>query len=87
MNPRKGEAYNIGGTKQNAASVLEVIDMLNKDFGLKLDYSYSETNRIGDHICYYSDMSKFKKHYPEWGITKNLKDITQEIVAAAKNGK
>ncbi len=80
--PRQGEAYNLGGTKQNAASVLEVIDIMEKDFGLKLNHSYVDKNRVGDHICYYSDMGKFKGHYPEWQLTKNLKDIVQEIIEA-----
>jgi CDP-paratose 2-epimerase len=84
QNPKQGEAYNIGGCKENAASVLEVITMLDKDFGLKLDYSYVDQNRIGDHICYYSDMSKFQKDFPQWKITKSLHDIIKEIVEAKK---
>jgi CDP-paratose 2-epimerase len=82
QNPKQGEAYNLGGCKQNAASVLEVIEMLDKDFGLKLDYTLAEQNRIGDHICYYSDMSKFRKDFPQWKLTKSLKDIIAEIVQA-----
>jgi CDP-paratose 2-epimerase len=78
--PRQGEAYNIGGGRENAASVLEVIDILNKDFGLKLNWTYEEANRIGDHICYYSNMSKFKKHYPEWKLSRSLRDIIGEMV-------
>lgn len=83
-NPRKGEAYNIGGTKQNSASILEIVEILEKEFGHKLNYTYSDKNRIGDHICYYSDMSKFKQHYPEWKITKDLRTIISEIVGAKK---
>ena len=82
--PKKGEAYNLGGTKQNAASVLEIIDLLNTDFGLKLDYKYVDNNRIGDHICYYSDMSKFKKHFPNWRLTRNLSQIVGEIIESKK---
>ncbi len=84
QNPRKGEAYNIGGCKQNAASVLEVIDALKRDFGARLDYTYVDQNRIGDHICYYSDMSKFKSHFPEWQITRSLPQIIDEMVKAKK---
>jgi len=79
-NPKKGEVYNIGGTKINAASILEIIEILEKDFDLKLNFSYSEINRIGDHICYYTDMGKFKKDFPEWKIKNNLRDIISEIV-------
>ena len=78
--PKQGEVYNIGGCKQNAASVTEVIKTLDQDFGLKLDSSYVDKNRIGDHICYYSDMSKFRKDFPHWTITRSLKDIIAEIV-------
>jgi CDP-paratose 2-epimerase len=83
-NPKHGEAYNIGGCKQNAASILEVVDLLHKEFGLKLNYSYVDENRIGDHICYYTDMSKFKKDFPTWKITRSLKEIMAEIVNSKK---
>ena len=79
-NPKKGEVYNIGGCKENSASILEIIKILKEDFNLNLNYLYTEKNRIGDHICYYSDMSKFKKHYPNWKITRDLKNIITEIV-------
>lgn len=79
-NPKKGEVYNIGGTKENAASILEIIKILKEEFDLDLKYSYIEDNRIGDHICYYTDMSKFKKDFPEWRITKNLREIMREII-------
>lgn len=85
QNPKKGVAYNLGGTKNNAASVLEVIELLEKEFKLKLNYSISPNNRIGDHICYYTDMSKFKKDYPRWEITKDLKTIIKEIIEAKRN--
>jgi CDP-paratose 2-epimerase len=45
-----------------------------------MKYKYDESNRIGDHICYYSDLSKMKKHYPNWDITKTLDDTILEIV-------
>ncbi len=80
QNPKQGEVYNIGGGKQNAASILEIIDILNRDFGLNLKYSYVDQHRIGDHICYYTDLSKFKRDFPSWKITKNLHDIIREII-------
>ena len=79
QNPTPGAVYNIGGGKQNAASVLEVINML-REHGLNLDYTLSDDNRVGDHICYYSDMSKFKKDYPGWSIQHSLSDIIAEMV-------
>lgn len=79
-NPRPGEVYNIGGEKDNSASILEIIDMIEKKSGKKLDFSYSEENRIGDHICYYTDMTKFKSHYPDWKKKYNLESILDEIL-------
>lgn len=78
-NPRPGEVYNIGGGKQNSASILEVIDLIKDITGKNLDYEYIDENRIGDHICYYSDMTKFKNHYPEWSISRDLKSIIAEM--------
>ena len=78
--PRQGEVYNLGGCKENSASILEVIDLLKEQFGLELKYTFSNENRIGDHICYYTDMQKFKEHYPSWGITRSLNSIVKEII-------
>jgi CDP-paratose 2-epimerase len=64
--------------------MLEIIEALDKDFGAKLDYAYLDKNRIGDHICYYSDMSKFKRDFPSWELTKSLPDIIEEIIRAKK---
>jgi CDP-paratose 2-epimerase len=52
--------------------------------GKKQIFTYSDVNRIGDHICYYSDLMKMKSHFPNWDITKSLKQIIAEIVAAWK---
>lgn len=82
--PKEGAVYNIGGGKYNSASTLEIIDILKKDFGLKLKYAYKQSNRIGDHICYYSDMAKFKRDYPRWGVKIKIHEIIEEIL---KNGK
>jgi len=83
--PKKGKVYNLGGTKKNSASIIEIIEILKSEFGLKLDYSYSKDARIGDHICYYTDMSKFQKEYPNWKITKNLREIISEIIEYKKS--
>ena len=84
QNPHPGEVYNLGGCRENSASVLEIINFLKKEFNLELNYSYSDENRIGDHICYYSDMGKFKNHYPAWKITKDLREIIREIIDVKK---
>ena len=79
-NPRPGEVYNIGGCKENSASILEIIDLLKRNHKLDLKYTLSDSNRIGDHICYYSNMDKFKSHYPGWKINRSLPDIIEEMV-------
>lgn len=84
QNPQSGEVYNLGGGRENAASMTEIINILDQDFGLKLNHTYSEENRLGDHICYYSDLSKLRSHYPNWRITKSLHQIIDEIVKAKK---
>lgn len=86
-NPRPGEVYNLGGGKQNAASLLECVDMIERASGKKPQLTYSDTNRIGDHICYYSDLRKIREHYPEWDLTYSLDAIVEEIVAAVSEQK
>ena len=83
--PRFGEVYNIGGGKQNTCSILEAFAITEKFTGKKMVYTYDASNRIGDHICYYSDLTKMKQHYPNWDITKTLEDTISEIVENWKN--
>jgi CDP-paratose 2-epimerase len=80
--PRVAEVYNIGGGKDNSCSILEAFKLISDISGKKMLYKYDETNRIGDHICYYSDLRKMKAHYPGWDITKSLQDTFEEIYAA-----
>jgi CDP-paratose 2-epimerase len=80
--PKSGKVYNLGGGKGNSISVLECIERLEKDYGHKLNYTVSPENRIGDHICYYSDLRKLKTDYPAWDLSYSLKKIFDEIVEA-----
>ncbi len=77
--PRVAEVYNLGGGKDNTCSIWEAFDLISSISGKEMKYSYSEINRIGDHICYYSDLRKMKAHYPNWQITKPLATVFQEI--------
>jgi CDP-paratose 2-epimerase len=77
--PRVGEVYNLGGGKQNSCSILEAFDMAEQATGQKIRYRYVDENRIGDHICYYSDLRKIMSHYPDWRLTKPLPVIFEEI--------
>jgi CDP-paratose 2-epimerase len=80
--PRAAEVYNLGGGKGNSCSVLEAFQMAEECTGRTMAWRYVEENRIGDHICYYSDLRKMKSHYPAWDITRSLPVIFQEIAAS-----
>jgi CDP-paratose 2-epimerase len=82
LNPRCGEVYNIGGGRANSVSILEAFKLVENITGKKMQYKYSEKNREGDHICYISNLSKMKSHYPNWDITKPLQTVFEEIVAS-----
>ncbi len=77
--PRAGEIYNIGGGRFSNCSMLEAIRICESIAGKKLDYQYVESNRIGDHIWWISDVGKFKRHYPQWDLTYTVSDILLEI--------
>ena len=77
--PRVGEVYNLGGGRGNSCSILEAFAHAEAVSGKAMQYEYVDKNREGDHICYISDLSKMKAHYPGWDITKSLDDIFGEI--------
>lgn len=83
-NPRAGEVYNLGGGRDNSASILEVISLIERLSGKRLTYTQKEENRIGDHICYISDLRKIKSHYPKWDITHSLQNIVEDIIKAIR---
>lgn len=77
--PRVAEVYNMGGGRHSNISMKEAIAKLEKITGKKANVKYSKTNRIGDHIWYISDVSKFQKHYPAWKYKYGIDDILKEI--------
>ena len=79
-NPKAGETYNLGGGIENSISIIETFKKVEELTNIKMVYAYNEVHREGDHMCYYSDLTKIKLHYPQWGITKSLDDIFSEIV-------
>jgi len=83
-NPRPGEVYNLGGGRENSISMLEAIDRVERMTGRKLDWRYVEEARKGDHICYISNLGKFKSHYPNWKITRGLDAILEEIIVSQR---
>ncbi|HTL08947.1 MAG TPA: NAD-dependent epimerase/dehydratase family protein [Chitinophagaceae bacterium] len=80
--PRVAEVYNLGGGKENSISILEAFALAEQLTGLPQVYSYVDDNRIGDHICYYSNLHKLKLHYPQWNISKNLETTFSEIISS-----
>jgi CDP-paratose 2-epimerase len=82
--PRTGEVYNIGGGKPNSCSILEAFNLAEHCTGRPMKYVYVDDNRIGDHICYYSDLTKMRAHYPAWDITITLEETVRQIVEACQ---
>jgi CDP-paratose 2-epimerase len=84
-NPRPGEVYNMGGGRENSISVLEAIHRIEQLTGNRLNWKYVDEARRGDHICYISNLGKFRSHYPNWRITRNLDAILHEMVVSERS--
>ncbi len=82
--PRKGEVYNIGGGRFSNCSILEAIKLIEKFTKIKIKIKYTEKPRVGDHIWYISNNSKFKQHYPNWKQKYSLIKIIKELVELKK---
>ena len=78
--PRVAEVYNLGGGRDNSCSIWEAFQITERYSGKAQVYEYVDDNRIGDHICYISDLSKMREHYPQWDISISLEDTIGEIV-------
>ena len=72
----------MGGGRENSCSVLEAIKLIEKESKIKFQYKISKKNRVGDHIWYISDNSKFKKDYKNRKIQKKLNLIIKEMVSS-----
>ena len=77
--PRVGEVYNMGGSRHSNCSMKEAVKLCEEITGNKMDISYTDESRVGDHIWYISDVRKFQDHYPNWQYTKNIEDILTDI--------
>ena len=88
INPKSGgQVYNIGGGRNNSCSILEAINLIENISGIKSNYKVLKKNRIGDHIWWITDNSKFKKHYPNWKIKYSLKKSIEHMIDFEKNKK
>ena len=83
QSPRTAEVYNIGGGTVSNCSMLEAIECVERSAGRALDWSYIDEPRVGDHIWWVSDLSRFRSHYPDWNVTRDVPAIIDEIVAHA----
>jgi CDP-paratose 2-epimerase len=79
QNPRVAEVYNMGGSRHSNCSIMEAIGLCEGIAGRELEWEYSETNRIGDHIWYISDIRKFQGHYPEWSLDYDLEALLSDV--------
>lgn len=84
--PRTAAVYNLGGGRANSVSILEAISRLEELNNTKLNSNYIERNRVGDHICYITNLKRFKTDYPKWDITRSLDDILQELAGYWRQG-
>ncbi len=82
--PKCAEVYNLGGGKENSCSILEAFKITASFTGKRQKFAYVDENRIGDHICYYSDLRKMKLHYPKWTVVHSLESTIEQIVRAWK---
>jgi CDP-paratose 2-epimerase len=80
--PRVAEVYNLGGSRHSNCSMLEAIDLCERISGKKLDWTYVEDNRIGDHIWWVSDVRKFQRDFPAWKYRYGIEEILREIHTA-----
>jgi CDP-paratose 2-epimerase len=78
--PGRGAVFNLGGGMENNASILELIEIIAQKLAIKPKITYLSQNRKGDHVCYITDLSKFKKAYPKWRLSKPLTQIIDEII-------
>lgn len=83
--PRPGEVYNLGGGRANAASLLELLGKVEELTGRPVPTRYLDRPRVGDHVVYMSDMTKFRSHYPDWRLTRTLDDIVTEVVETSRD--
>ena len=78
--PTSGDVYNIGGGRKSNCSVIEALKMTQRILGKNIKIKYSKQNRTGDHIWYISDLSKFKRKYPNWQQKYGSKKIIEELI-------
>ena len=59
---------------------MEAINLVEELSGISVKKKYISKNRVGDHIWYITDNSKFKKNYPKWRQKYDTKKIIEELI-------
>jgi CDP-paratose 2-epimerase len=77
--PRPGAVYNIGGGRDSNCSMLEAIELCQQITGRELDWALAAEPRVGDHRWWISDLTEFRRDYPEWWVTHDVRAILEEI--------
>jgi CDP-paratose 2-epimerase len=86
QSPTPGAVYNLGGGKANAASILECIELIaDASGGRRPRLTFVDEPRIGDHICYYTDMARFRADHPTWRLEHDLPSIVEEMVGMVRS--
>jgi CDP-paratose 2-epimerase len=84
-NPRVAAVYNLGGGRANSVSIREAIARFEQLLARDLKVEYMDSPRIGDHICYISDLRRIQTDYPGWSITRSLDNILEELADVCRN--
>ena len=77
--PKAGVVYNLGGGRESNCSMREAIAACERISGTTLDWTLSDEARRGDHRWWISDLSAFRRDYPEWRLRYDLETTLREI--------
>ncbi len=81
QNPRAGAVYNLGGGRRSNVSMLEAIELCERIAGRHLEWTLSDTPRVGDHRWWISGLSSLRADYPEWDVTIGIEELLRDIHA------
>ncbi len=82
--PTSGEVYNIGGGRFSNCSIIEALDLVDNIANIFIKRNILKKPRVGDHIWYISNLSKFKNQYPNWKQKYDTKKIIEELISHEK---
>jgi CDP-paratose 2-epimerase len=80
--PSSGAVYNLGGGRANSISVLEALARFEELVGRPVARDYADEPRRGDHVCYITNLARFRRDYPEWELAVDLDTILAELAGS-----